>query len=61
MVSRSAEGEPSPVQAPEQAGLVTVAGKPSDDIHPKTRDSILKQAGLNEDGSQAEQAGRGES
>ena len=41
-------------------GLVTVSGKPSDDLHPKTRDSILKLAGLNEDGSQAE-ARRGES
>jgi predicted RNA binding protein YcfA (HicA-like mRNA interferase family) len=46
---------------PSKRGLVTVAGKPGDDIHPKTRDSILKQAGLNEDGSQAEQAGTGES
>jgi predicted RNA binding protein YcfA (HicA-like mRNA interferase family) len=46
---------------PSKRGLVTVAGKPSDDIHPKTRDSILKQAGLNEDGSQAEQAGTGKS
>jgi predicted RNA binding protein YcfA (HicA-like mRNA interferase family) len=46
---------------PSKRGLVTVSGKPSDDLHPKTRDSILRQAGLNEDGSQAEQAGRGES
>jgi integrase len=42
-------------------GLVTVAGKPSDDLHPKTRDSMLRQAGLNEDGSQADKPGRGES
>ncbi|RKZ36721.1 MAG: addiction module toxin, HicA family [Gammaproteobacteria bacterium] len=27
-------------------GTVTVAGKPSDDLHPKTQKSILKQAGL---------------
>jgi predicted RNA binding protein YcfA (HicA-like mRNA interferase family) len=46
---------------PNKRGLVTVSGKPSDDLHPKTRDSILRQAGLNEDGSQAEQAGRGKS
>ncbi len=29
-------------------GRVTVAGKPSDDISPGTRNSILKQAGLKE-------------
>lgn len=27
-------------------GLVTVPGKPSDDVHPKTLGSILKQARL---------------
>ncbi|MGH2915034.1 MAG: type II toxin-antitoxin system HicA family toxin [Solirubrobacteraceae bacterium] len=27
-------------------GGVTVAGKPADDLHPKTEASILKQAGL---------------
>ena len=27
-------------------GTVTVAGKSSDDLHPKTQKSILKQAGL---------------
>jgi predicted RNA binding protein YcfA (HicA-like mRNA interferase family) len=27
-------------------GTVTVAGKPGDDLHPKTAASILKQAGL---------------
>ena len=32
---------------PTKRGLATVAGKPSDDLHPKTRDSILRQAGLN--------------
>ena len=30
----------------EKAGRVTVAGKPSDDLHPKTAASILRQAGL---------------
>jgi predicted RNA binding protein YcfA (HicA-like mRNA interferase family) len=45
---------------PGKPGLVTVSGKPRDDLHPKTRDSILRQAGLNEDGSQVE-ARRGES
>ena len=46
---------------PSKRGLVTVPGKPSDDLHPKTRDNILRQAGLNEDGSQAAQPGSGES
>ena len=27
-------------------GRVTIAGHPSDDVHPKTLNSILKQAGL---------------
>ena len=27
-------------------GLVTVSGKPGDDVHPKTLNSMLKQAGL---------------
>jgi predicted RNA binding protein YcfA (HicA-like mRNA interferase family) len=31
---------------PERPGKVTVAGKPSDTLHPKTLASILKQAGL---------------
>ncbi len=31
---------------PAKTGLVTVAGKPSDDIAPGTQSSILKQAGL---------------
>jgi predicted RNA binding protein YcfA (HicA-like mRNA interferase family) len=29
-----------------KSGLVTVPGKPGDDLHPKTRASILRQAGL---------------
>jgi predicted RNA binding protein YcfA (HicA-like mRNA interferase family) len=36
----------------QKPGTVTVAGKPSDDVHPKTLGSILKQAGLDiRDGS----------
>ena len=31
---------------PNKSGLVTVPGKPSDDLAPGTLDSILKQAGL---------------
>jgi predicted RNA binding protein YcfA (HicA-like mRNA interferase family) len=42
---------------PVKPGLVTVAGKPGDELHPKTRDSILKQAGLKEESGPAK--GRG--
>jgi predicted RNA binding protein YcfA (HicA-like mRNA interferase family) len=31
---------------PTKAGRLTVAGKPRDDIHPKTLATILRQAGL---------------
>ena len=31
---------------PTKPGKVTVAGKPSDEIKPKTQGSILRQAGL---------------
>ena len=31
---------------PRKPGLVTVAGKPGDDVAPGTLNSILKQAGL---------------
>lgn len=31
---------------PTKAGLVTVAGKPSDELHPKTLASIKRQAQL---------------
>jgi predicted RNA binding protein YcfA (HicA-like mRNA interferase family) len=31
---------------PTKPGRVTIAGKPSDDLAPKTFDSILRQAGL---------------
>ena len=33
---------------PFKPGRVTIAGKPSDDLAPGTRNSILKQAGLKE-------------
>ncbi|MGI8669388.1 MAG: type II toxin-antitoxin system HicA family toxin [Aridibacter sp.] len=29
-----------------KSGTVTIAGHPKDDLHPKTKNSILKQAGL---------------
>ena len=31
---------------PVKAGRVTIAGKPNDDLHPKTAKSIFQQAGL---------------
>jgi predicted RNA binding protein YcfA (HicA-like mRNA interferase family) len=31
---------------PQKRGLVTIAGKPGDDLAPGTKNSILKQAGL---------------
>jgi predicted RNA binding protein YcfA (HicA-like mRNA interferase family) len=31
---------------PTRPGIVTIAGHPGDDVHPKTLNSILKQAGL---------------
>lgn len=34
---------------PIKAGTVTVAGHPSDDIHPKTRASIWRQAQLEDE------------
>jgi predicted RNA binding protein YcfA (HicA-like mRNA interferase family) len=34
---------------PDRPGLVTIAGKPSDTLHPKTWASIVKEAGLKED------------
>ncbi|MGH3719665.1 MAG: type II toxin-antitoxin system HicA family toxin [Pseudonocardiaceae bacterium] len=34
---------------PAKSGLVTAPGKPSDELHPKTLSSILKQAGLRGD------------
>jgi predicted RNA binding protein YcfA (HicA-like mRNA interferase family) len=34
---------------PGRPGLVTIAGKPSDTLHPKTWASIIRQAGLKDD------------
>lgn len=34
---------------PTKRGTVTVAGKPSADLHPKTLKSILRQAGLDQE------------
>jgi predicted RNA binding protein YcfA (HicA-like mRNA interferase family) len=34
---------------PDRPGLVTIAGRPSDTLHPKTWASIVKQAGLNDE------------
>jgi predicted RNA binding protein YcfA (HicA-like mRNA interferase family) len=34
---------------PTKRGTVTVSGHPSDDVHPKTLKSVLRQAGLEED------------
>ena len=31
---------------PSKGGRVTISGKPSDDLAPKTFESVLKQAGL---------------
>jgi predicted RNA binding protein YcfA (HicA-like mRNA interferase family) len=39
-------GSHRPFIHPEKPGLVTVAGKPSATLKPKTETSILKQAGL---------------
>jgi predicted RNA binding protein YcfA (HicA-like mRNA interferase family) len=33
---------------PQKPGLVTIAGKPGDDLAPGTLASVLKQSGLNE-------------
>jgi predicted RNA binding protein YcfA (HicA-like mRNA interferase family) len=44
---------------PTKPGLVTVAGKPSDDLHPKTLGSILKQAGLRNDTGRTGEAAEG--
>lgn len=46
-------------QHPTKPGLVTVPGKPSDDLHPKTLGSILKQAGLRNDTGRTSEAAEG--
>jgi predicted RNA binding protein YcfA (HicA-like mRNA interferase family) len=35
------------LQHPAKPGTVTVAGRPGDELHPKTEATIRKQAGLN--------------
>ena len=40
------EGSHRQFKHPTKTGRVTVAGHPSDDVHPKTLKSILTQAGL---------------
>ncbi|MGH3610533.1 MAG: type II toxin-antitoxin system HicA family toxin, partial [Pseudonocardiaceae bacterium] len=44
---------------PTRPGLVAVAGKPSDDLHPKTLGSILKQVGLRNDTGRTSEATEG--
>jgi predicted RNA binding protein YcfA (HicA-like mRNA interferase family) len=34
---------------PDRPGLVTIAGKPSDTLHPKTWASIMKQSGTKDE------------
>ncbi len=40
------EGSHRQFKHPTKTGRVTVAGHPSDDVHPKTLKSMLTQAGL---------------
>jgi len=42
----STKGSHRQFKHPTKPGRVTVAGKPRDDLHPKTQASILRQAGL---------------
>ncbi len=39
-------GDHRQLKHPDKAGTVTVAGHPGDDVHPKTRASIWRQAQL---------------
>ncbi len=39
------EGSHRQYKHPDKSGLVTIAGKPSDDLAPGTLNSVLKQAG----------------
>ena len=43
-----AKGSHQQYKHPSKSGLVTVPGKPGDDLAPGTLNSILKQAGLKE-------------
>ncbi len=42
----STEGSHRQFKHPAKPGRLTIAGKPRDDLHPKTEASILRQAGL---------------
>ncbi len=42
------KGSHRQLKHPDREGRVTLAGKLSDDLHPKTETSILRQAGLRE-------------
>jgi predicted RNA binding protein YcfA (HicA-like mRNA interferase family) len=46
LLATSAVGDKSQTFPPEIPGLVTVAGKPGDDLAPGTLNRILKQADL---------------
>ncbi len=48
LVSGRDARQPPAIQASDQAGRVTIASKPSDDLAPGTRNSVMKQAGLKE-------------
>jgi predicted RNA binding protein YcfA (HicA-like mRNA interferase family) len=43
---RNQEGSHRQFMHPKKSGKVTVAGHPSEELDPKTKKSILKQAGL---------------
>lgn len=43
---RAVRGSHRQYKHPSKPGRVTISGKPSDDLAPGTRNSILKQAGL---------------
>jgi predicted RNA binding protein YcfA (HicA-like mRNA interferase family) len=43
---KRAKGSHRQFKHPAKSGTVTIAGHESDDLHPKTESSILKQAGL---------------
>jgi len=44
------EGSHRQFKHPTKSGRVTVAGKPSDELPPRTLNSIIKQAGLKKTG-----------
>lgn len=48
-IQGSQKGSHRQFEHPTKPGKVTVPGKPSDDLAPKTHRSILRQAGLEEE------------